>query len=146
MDTDPFLIVPLRVQTRSFVADIVPIRFKDWAGFLAVLNKLAPFLSRGDYGGAVKAKEAALRDVIRLGAGVAPELLDDLHPDDIVALAGGVLTGNSDFYTRRVGPAIATATEALARTLRERRSDPADGPTSSPTLPPGDTLSTPAAS
>jgi len=145
MDSDPFLIEPVSVRTRRFTAEIRPVLFRDWAAFMVALKKLAPFLSQGDYAGAVVAEEAALRDMIRIGAGVAPEMLDDLHPDDIVALAGGVLAVNSDFFARSVMAAIVTATEALARTVEKPPVDPAEGPTSLPISDPGDTASTPAA-
>jgi len=104
MDADPFLIVPVTVVTRKFTVEILPVRFKDWAGFLGALTRLQPYLAKGDYVGAVLAEEAALRDFIRIGAGVAPELLDDLHPDDIVALTRGVQVSNSDFLATASRP------------------------------------------
>ncbi len=58
-----------------------------------------------------------LLKVIAIAAGVDEKILADGGPDELLAVAGGLIELNLDFFIQRMAPAMASAADSLSQRL-----------------------------
>lgn len=105
---------------------LLPLRLRQYTGFVRAIQPALPLLVSGDVLGACIEQEEAMIKAVSVASGVPPDDLGNLWPHEFVALAGAVVEVNADFFLNRVLPAVRKTTAQIAALAA------GDGPSSLP--------------
>jgi hypothetical protein len=135
---DDFVPEARTVKTRDGDVAVLPLRMRQLPGFTRAVTPVAPYLLADQMMLAVQNHYDSLREAVVIATNTAPDWLDELWPDDFIAIAAAVVEVNADFFARRVLPAIRTASEAVTRAISEAKAQaqvPGQEQTGQPPLP-----------
>lgn len=126
--------VPVVVQAGGRAIEITPIRVKELAAFTRAVQPMAAAAAGGaDIASLLAGHADAVIDATAIGARVERAFVLDLGLDELVELAGTVLTVNVDFFVQRLLPKVTAASEKLATQWAGSSSTPDTGkPDSAP--------------
>lgn len=129
-DLEQLINAPQVLDIAGRRVEVSPLRVRELPAFLAAVKPIAAELSAGVELVDLLADQAeAIIAAVAIGARVERAWLDELLPDDLVALAGAVLEVNADFFARRVLPAMTERMTGLAASLAGRTSSSASSAT-----------------
>lgn len=143
---DIFVPEPRVIRAGGRDWQVAPLPIGRFPAFHRALEPIAGALLQGNLLEAVAADYEACRRAVLVGTGTEDsDAIDDLMPDDFVALFGAVIEVNADFFLRRVRPALAELAAAVTRLIATAKAVSqtvaADGPASSPSSSAADTAS-----
>jgi len=120
---------PVMVLAGGCSLEITPIRVRELAAFSRAVQPVAAALAAGADIASLLADHAdAVIDAAAIGARVERDFVLDLGLDELVDLAGAVLTVNVDFFVRRLLPKVTASSEALAKQWAGSNSMPDSAP------------------
>ncbi len=106
---------PVTVQAGGLEIPVTPIRVRELAAFTRAVQPIAASVAAGADIASLLADHAdAVIDAAAIGARVERDFVLDLGLDDLLDLAGAVLTVNLDFFVRTLLPKITASSEKLA--------------------------------
>lgn len=114
------------VGGRDVVVEVL--RMRQIPGFTRAIAKPWPLIATGDYLAVVVEFQDEVVEAVKVVTGLETAFLQDLHPDEFMALAEAVFEVNLDFFARAVFPAA----KRLGVTLRTAMLNSASSPDSSP--------------
>lgn len=119
MSLDALIPEPRRVALRGLTVEFLPLKMRQVPSFTRAITPILPLVQEERYAEAVAANYETVRDAVCIATGLTAPAVDDLYPDDFVALAGAVMELNLDFFARHVLPSVqgqarATMMAALA--------------------------------
>lgn len=121
--------VPVVVQAGGRAVEITPIRVRELAAFTRAVQPIAAAAAGGADIASLLADHAdAVIDATAIGARLERGFVLDLGLDELVELAGAVLTVNVDFFVHRLLPKVTAASEKLATQWAGSTSTPASAP------------------
>lgn len=120
---------PVTVQAGGLEIPVTPIRVRELAAFTRAVQPIAASVAAGADIASLLADHAdAVIDAAAIGARVERDFVLDLGLDDMLDLAGAVLTVNLDFFVRRLLPRMTAASENLTAQWAGSNSTPASAP------------------
>lgn len=116
---EDFTLVCQTVPTRNGTVEVWPLKMRQIAPFARVVGDLVPLALSGQYVVMIATHEVTVRQAVMIGTGLDAEALDELYPDEFLALVVAVIVVNSDFFIYRLLPAIKGAVRQT-ETLRNQ--------------------------
>lgn len=113
-DLEIFAPAPRRVTVGGRHVDLLPLRLRQYAGFLRAIEPALPLVLAGDLMAAAVDHEAAMLRAVSIGSGLPEAELAELWADEFILLARAVVEVNADFFVARVRPQIEAARAAMA--------------------------------
>ncbi|MDO9524984.1 MAG: hypothetical protein Q7J57_05515 [Gemmobacter sp.] len=138
---ETFAPVPRRITIADRDFDLLPLRMRQLPVFSKVVAPVVPLVLAEDYIGAVRQHYPAVAEAITIATGAEPAWLDELFPNQFLALATGVIEVNLDFFARHLLPQVRAAAGRITAVMV---GPVPDGEPFSPGLPSADTGLTPA--
>lgn len=120
---------PVVVLAGGRGVEVTPIRVRELAAFSRAVQPVASALAAGADIASLLADHAdAVIDATAIGARQERDFVLGLELDELVDLAGAVLTVNMDFFVHRLLPKVTAASEKLATQWAGSSSTPASAP------------------
>lgn len=133
-DLATFIPEPRRITVAGQEFAILPLKMRQLTAFAKAVTPLMPLLMELRYADIVVNHPDEARAAVAVATGASPEFLDDLYPDDFMALAGAVFEVNLDFFARRVLPTVRRNAGLVRQAMAVSAGEPA-----LPTSPAADT-------
>lgn len=120
---------PVTVRAGGREIAITPIRVRELAAFAKAVQPIAADAAAGaDIASLLVDHADAVIEAAAIGARLEREFVLDLGLEELVDLAGAVLTVNVDFFVHRLLPKLAAASETLASQWAGSGSMPGSAP------------------
>lgn len=141
---DAFVPRTLTVTVRGRTFNVAPVPLRRLPAFTRAVVVLLPLAMAGRLLDIIIDHADTAREMVTLGLPLDdPAWLDDLLPDEFLALVDPVLEANLDFFVNRTLPGV-RKTGATIMKIAAMVPPPSDGAPSSPSSPDAATVSTPA--